>query len=294
MIRKVDLVMWTKNGAETLPLVLKRISEVIPQEFVNSHIIVDDHSTDDTREIAKSFGWQVVFNEGSGISDGANTALKRVTTEYFISFEQDLLLAREWWQNIPRYALPKSVAIVSGIRLSVGLRVLAKIQEYEYEKCRRVQEARKFDFDKFLRGKTLDNTIYKTAVIRGLGGFPKLSISTGVDTVLAYRIHASGYEWKVDYTTKSIHLRKGLKDAFSHVYWYGTCHDALSMTLLNKPTDLKKMMIKLFFSPVLGLHITIKKRCPQTLYVYPLIRFNNLRGVIDSRKNTNKILEKQE
>jgi len=83
--------MWTKNGANTLPSVLKRINEVIPGEFVGQKIIVDDKSTDNTREIAKTFGWTVVFNEGTGISDGVNTALKHVSSEYFISFEQDLL-----------------------------------------------------------------------------------------------------------------------------------------------------------------------------------------------------------
>lgn len=89
MIDKVDLVMWTKNGAETLPLVLKRISEVIRYEFVNKRVIVDDQSTDDSGEMVESFGWHVVFNEGKGIIDGANAALKCVTLEYFISFERD-------------------------------------------------------------------------------------------------------------------------------------------------------------------------------------------------------------
>jgi len=46
------MVMWTKNGAQTLPFVLKRIGEVIPDRFVNEKIIVDDRSTDETRKIA--------------------------------------------------------------------------------------------------------------------------------------------------------------------------------------------------------------------------------------------------
>jgi hypothetical protein len=39
VINKVDLAMWTKNGAKTLPLVLKRISEVVPSNFVNDQVI---------------------------------------------------------------------------------------------------------------------------------------------------------------------------------------------------------------------------------------------------------------
>ena len=135
MIGKVDLVMWTKNGAETLPLVLKRINEVIPDEFVNNRIIVDDHSVDNTREMAKSFGWRVIFNERSGISNGANTALKHITTEYFISFEQDLLLAKNWWEKIPKFMNDEKVAVAQGIRISTEP-TLKKLDEYYYSRVK--------------------------------------------------------------------------------------------------------------------------------------------------------------
>ena len=75
---KVDLVMWTLNGEKTLPLVLSRINKVIPIEVVNQKLIVDDGSKDNTVTIAKKYGWNVIKNEGKGISDGANTALKHV------------------------------------------------------------------------------------------------------------------------------------------------------------------------------------------------------------------------
>jgi len=97
---KMDLVMWTKNGEKTLLAVFNRISLVIPSENVGNRIVVDDASVDRTRRIARLFGWQVVDNEGKGISDGANTALKYVETEYFASFEQDVLLNLAWWDRI--------------------------------------------------------------------------------------------------------------------------------------------------------------------------------------------------
>ncbi len=56
--------MWTKNGAETLPSVLRRISEVIPKDAVNMKLIVDDRSSDNTREIAKACGWTVTLKRG--------------------------------------------------------------------------------------------------------------------------------------------------------------------------------------------------------------------------------------
>jgi len=280
LIGKVDLVMWTKNGAETLPLVLKRISDVIPNEFVNKRIIVDDRSTDDTREIAKSAGWDVVLNEGKGISDGANTALKHVTSEHFISFEQDILLAPEWWQKVPKHLSDPKVAVASGLRLSNQPIALRKIQEYALERF----QGRERDIGPFPSGRTLDNTIYKTRVIRQIRGFPKLSISAGIDNILALQIHRNQLEWKVDYTVKSTHLRMGLRDELAHYYWYGTCSDMLEHLLSKRNVAMRPMILRLFFSPLRGLHIGIKKKAPQAVYIYPLIRFVGLKGMFDGRK----------
>ena len=276
MIYTVDLVMWAKNGSETLPAVLKRIGEVIPEEFVGNRIIVDDNSTDDTRKIAESFGWQVLFNEGSGISDGANTAFKHVTSEYFVSFEQDLLLARDWWEKIPRHLSDPKIAVASGVRLPNQPEVVRKIQEYSMER-----NQRRGKFESFLYGKTLDNTIYKTQVIRALGAFPKLTISAGVDNILAKEVHENRFEWKVDYTVKSTHLRKGLREELAHYYWYGTCFSTLNPLLFKRNVNVKSLVSRLFFSPLRGLDIAVRKNAPQAVYVYPLIRLAVVRGVFN-------------
>jgi len=52
LIKKIDVVMWTKNGERFLPLVLKRVDEGIPSEYVDKKILVDDSSTDRTVAIA--------------------------------------------------------------------------------------------------------------------------------------------------------------------------------------------------------------------------------------------------
>lgn len=280
LIGKVDLVMWTKNGSRTLPFVLKRIDEVIPNNVVNQRILVDDDSMDDTCEIGKSFGWQVFFNEGKGISSGANTALSHVTSAFFISFEQDLLLARDWWEKIPRLLANGRIAVASGVRVPNQPVALKKLQEYITERYQRKAEKQA----DFYYAKTMDNTIYKTDIVRKIGGFPYLPVSVGVDVALAQRFFSYGYRWKVDYHVKSIHLRSGLKEELAHYYWYGLCSNKLTPIIFQKPADLKRNILRVFFSPVRGLHAAIKKNAPEAIYIYPLIRLNVLKGNLDGRR----------
>src|SRR4030067_1780963 len=172
LVNKVDLVMWTKNGVRTLPLVLKRINEVIPSRFVNQKVVVDDQSSDDTVSIARRFGWKTLFNEGKGISEGANTALKHVESERFVSFEQDLLLSLEWWKTIPPLLDSPNVAAASGMRFASQPRGVRALQLYVARKYRGEANLSSWLRTRrnaaFTLGSTLDNTIYKTHVIRAV------------------------------------------------------------------------------------------------------------------------------
>lgn len=289
MLGKVDLVMWTKNGSTTLPFVLKRISEVIPGEFVSNRIIVDDQSTDSTIDIAKTFGWQVILNQGNGISDGANTALKRVMTKHFISFEQDLLLSRNWWHKIPPLLDNPRVIAASGMRFASKPQGLKELQRYVAKKYRGEASLatwlRSRKMAAFTLGKTLDNTIYKTELLRALGGFPKMPVNAGVDAVLAYKLSQAGYHWIVDYTVQSVHLRTNLKQELRHQYWYGTQLHAIWRRIeaeANRRPPITRfgVIYRFFVSPFTGLFIASKTRDATIAYIHPLIRFYLLKGLL--------------
>jgi glycosyltransferase involved in cell wall biosynthesis len=297
VINKADLVMWTKNGAETLPFVLKRIDEIIPKKCVNKRVIVDDRSSDNTREIAQSFRWIVFPSEGSGISDGANTALKHVTSDYFISFEQDLLLARDWWEKIPPLLENPRVAAASGMRFADKPTGIKKLQQYVAKKYRGEYSLaswlRSRQMAAFTLGKTLDNTIYKTNIVKTLGGFPKMPVNAGVDTILAYKLNQAGYHWVVDYNVQSIHLRKGLKQELRHQYWYGTQLYAIwrrieTETSQRPPVTKFGIMYRFFTSPFTGLFVAVKTKEPTITYIHPLVRFYYMKGLLEASKFTTK------
>lgn len=279
---KVDLVMWTKNGAKTLPYVLRRLDSVIPKDAVKRKVIIDDYSSDDTKLIARRFGWSVYLNDGIGISDGSNTALRYVESERFISVEQDVLLSPCWWPNVPSLLNVKNTVIASGSRFPNRPLALRKLLEYNLDRYPRNLE----DSDAFHFGKTLDNTIYRTEIIKKLGGFPRISLDACVDNVLAKRVYDAGFMWKVDYSVKSLHIRKGLRDELRHFYWYGAQYPLIEPYITGKHASAKGFLKRLMFSPKYGIDLALKLNSPQLVYIYPLIRLSLYRGLVSGRRNS--------
>lgn len=293
VIDKVDLVMWTKNGEKTLPAVLKRINRVIPASKVNKRIIVDDQSTDTTCRIARIEGWTVIPNIGTGISDGANTALDNVECEYFASFEQDLLLAEDWWQKIPPFLEDLQIGAASGMRFASKPRGVMRLQQYVARKYRGEAQLSSWLRGRqnaaFTLGSTLDNTIYRTASVRSVGGFPVVKSNAGVDTTLAYRLRKAGYLWIVDYSVQSAHLRGGLRHELRHQYWYGTQSREIWRQVEDEssqraPISKFGIFYRFFISPFTGLFVAYKMREATIAYIHPLIRFYYLKGYLESGK----------
>ena len=281
MADKFDLVMWTKNGAQTLPCVLKRIAQVIPSQNVANRIIVDDQSTDQTRSIAEEYGWRVVPSRGSGISDGANTALELVGTERFASFEQDLLLASDWWPNVPALLNSAETAVASGLRFSSTPLAIRKLEEYDAQVFRQ-PSPNKLEAQAF--GKTLDNTVYKTNIIRRLGGFPKLPVPAGIDTILNHKLNLKNLNWAVDYSVRSVHFRAGLRQELRHLRWYAECFDAINQMQTGSPYPLRNLYRRMLLGPARGFQLALKTGTPQIIYAYPLMRLSYINGIVASRR----------
>jgi glycosyltransferase involved in cell wall biosynthesis len=288
---KIDIVMWTKNGESTLPAVLKRLDEQLEKKGVtNQKIIVDDHSSDRTPLIAKQYGWTVVQNKGSGISDGANTALELVETERFASFEQDIILAENWLQKIPKNLEAPKIAAASGMRYPSTPIGLAKLIKYTDKRTLRSEVPPWIESKNsgaFYLGKTLDNTIYKTNTLKEMGGFPAVG-NAGMDVVLAFNYRKQGYQWAVDYDTQSVHLRKNLKQELNHQYFYGKQVLKISQKI-GMPTENFALVARLLKSPLTAFRAVAVTKTPTIMYIYPLMTYYFTKGIFDGRRTKQSI-----
>ena len=251
---KVDLCMWAKNGAIFLPIVLKRIEKVIPFENINQKIFVDDGSTDDSVLIARDFNWTIYPNREGFVSGGVREALRHVKSEFFVSVEQDVILDKRWWDKIPPYMNRDKVAVACGVRLPTHS-VLRAILQYMYAKGQDIRYVN--------MGRTLDNTIFKTKIIREIGVPSPVLIS--VDLYLYPMIRKLGFEWICDKEVISDHIRFGLINEENHNY-------KLSMLAKYKPVEdnvsLFKVLRILGTSPIRALDIALKTKVPLTIPYY--------------------------
>lgn len=270
---KLDVCMWGKDGAKYLPVVFKRIDDVIPAENIKNKIFVDDSSRDSTVEIAKEFGWTVYKNAEGFVAGGTREALRHVETEFFVSVEQDIILARDWFDKIPMHIIDDTnVIIAQGIRVPTNP-ILKSIAEF------RAREDRK------QLGYTLDNNIYRTALLQVLGGFPN-RCPIFVDQQLWKVIRRTKYEWVVDETVVSDHIRESLSHSAEKDYK----QKMLCSTEWPSRIDLtrKSLFRKVLTSPLRGLHIGLTQRLPQVFLAYPYISLMEFKTYYYARK---RILE---
>ena len=256
---KVDLVLWTKNGASTLMPVLKRINRVIPSNVINQKFIVDDNSSDNTVAIAKACSWKSLSNEGTGICDGANTALKHVETSFFCSFEQDVLLANNWWSNVSKVMQQNGdIGCVQGLRFST-LPVWRILEEYQFEKNPAA----------FV---SIDNNLFRTKVVRSLGGFPCGSAICTDTKLRNLMLEKTNFKWVLLSNVASSHIRNSSAYAVHHACsQHMICSDHTSASLF--------VMIKMFlFSPFRGAEIACRKKCLAVCWYYPYLRWELLKA----------------
>jgi glycosyltransferase involved in cell wall biosynthesis len=274
---KVDLVMWAKNGGRFLPAVLKRVDEVIPVESVYTKIFVDDKSTDNSREIAQSFNWTVYDNTSGFVSGGTNTALHHVTMPFFVSIEQDVLLAKDWWDRIPPHMADETVAVAQGIRLPTHP-IIRELEPLDHERLK--QQIRNQVPDYYW---SIDNNIFRTKVVREVGGFPTFE-PLAVDYFLMKRIQTkTKYRWIVDPRVVSDHIRLSLVDYFRHD------ENFIRLTTVSQIGDseaapLSKMIRLTVTSPLRGLDLAVRKGDPMLSAIYPFYRLMYLRAYFLRRR----------
>ena len=117
---KLSIIIPVFNEENTIAEILQRVSlEKIPGVF-KEIIVVDDGSTDKTREILKKVtGAEVFFhklNQGKGAA--VKTGIKKATGDYIIIQDADLEYDPKYIKNLVKPVLEKKAEVVYGTRIN--------------------------------------------------------------------------------------------------------------------------------------------------------------------------------
>ena len=249
-MEKIDLLMWTLNSEETLPYALKSIDRAIPKKNVNQKFVIDGNSEDKTVKIAEKHGWTVIHSPKRNIAYQANLGLKNVETEFFASFEHDIILNQEWFKKIKESMIPEDVAVSQGLRYSINPTV--KVIEKSSYKTRVV---------------SIDNNLYRTELINKLGGFDE-KYPVSADRKLQDVVIENGYKWVINRNLISIHFKTDARKMIKGIY------EMVSVKDYPEIRDKKNNIKRFFFSPFRSL-LLIKEygNYPLIFLVYPYWRF---------------------
>jgi glycosyltransferase involved in cell wall biosynthesis len=127
-MKRISVIIPAKDEEETLPNVLQDLYATIPaiKHYDFEVICVDDHSTDATAAIARSFGARVVPNTGKpGKGMALRTGFQAANGEIFAMMDADYSHRPE---DLPLFL----DALKDGIGLVIGSRVVGGSEEYTH------------------------------------------------------------------------------------------------------------------------------------------------------------------
>lgn len=192
---KVSVCIPVKNGGGRLGKCLQSLRELdYPPDKVEV-IIADGRSTDNTREVAQSFGALVLDNVGEIVASGRNLAFGAATGDFIASTDDDCVVPSDWIKQALEGFRDESVAAVGGISLlPADAPRWARAANYIFRLASHAGYS--VQADHLSNGHAEDlpgcNTFYRTRVFHAVGAFDE-GLVTAEDVDFHDRIRTRGF-----------------------------------------------------------------------------------------------------
>jgi biofilm PGA synthesis N-glycosyltransferase PgaC len=190
-VLELTLLVPAYNEAATIAGTIRSLQN---QTFApRAIVVIDDASTDDTAEIARQLGVTVVqpaVNTGSK-AGAQNYGLNFVETPFVMAVDADTTLAPDAIERLAAAFIDPNTAAACGFVVPREVHTL-------WERGRYVEYLFAFTFYKqvqdFYRRPLISSgcfSMYRTAVLRQLGGWPQRTLAEDMD--LTWTLHQQGY-----------------------------------------------------------------------------------------------------
>ncbi len=210
----VSIILSAKNEEKMISQCLKSLNKLIYPKDKLEVIIINDGSTDNTKDLILDHDWTINYNyietHGIGLSRARNLGVKKSSFSYIIFTDADCTFTRNWIKNLMKYFNNENIASVGGPNLTPS-------DDTEFAKCvGKVlsflsKPGARYGFEKDRVIETFHNpgcnVAYRKNIIAEVGWLNE-NLVTCEDEELDYRIIKKGY--KIIYTphAKVFHYRR--------------------------------------------------------------------------------------
>ena len=104
----VDVTIATRNSARTLGSCLEAVHSNIP---FNKIIVIDGESTDDTLNIAKSFGAEIFVDDGL-LGEVRYLQAQKCETKWIAYIDSDVYVYSSWWPRVSKFTTVPGVGMI--------------------------------------------------------------------------------------------------------------------------------------------------------------------------------------
>lgn len=170
-------------------------------------IIVNDGSTDNTEEVAlniikkyKNLDIRLINKKNGGKASAINVALEKASTELFAVLDADSRIEKSSIKIlVGNFEDPKTGAAISRIKIDSPKKMIEKIQRFEYIMSALLRKIMSTIGTLSMTPGVL--SIYKTDLLKKVGGFTKEKENLTEDLEIAMRLKYKGYEIIMDHNS---------------------------------------------------------------------------------------------
>ncbi|MFH1240352.1 MAG: glycosyltransferase [Candidatus Diapherotrites archaeon] len=265
------------NGEQTIK---PCIESLINQTFGESYeiIVVDDGSTDETKDVVKSFDSKItyLFQKNKGPAIARNAGAKNAKFEILVFIDADCIAEKNWLNEMVRPFKNKEIVGVQGRYKTMQKSLTARFVQIEIEE--RYEKMKKHENIDFIGSYS---AAYRKEIFIGTGGFDEsFPIASGEDPELAYKLAKKGEklvfnENAVVYHKHPESLLKYLQIKFFRAYWRVLLYSRHKDKIINDSYTPQALKFQIIFTT-----LTLLSLVGWGLKILPLWLFGTFLGVL--------------
>ncbi len=215
---KASIIVPAHNSEDTIGKTLKSLLRQGDIDF--EIIVVDDGSTDNTREMASKYPVKMITQQNRGPAAARNNGTKNANGEILVFTDADCVVEDGWLQEMLRPFSDPEIVGVQGRYKTKQRELIARFAQYEIEE--RYERMARYEYLDFIGSYS---AAYRRDIFLRDGGFDEsFPVASGEDPELSFRLAEKGHKMVFNPNAIVYHqhpdaLLKYLHQKFYRAYW---------------------------------------------------------------------------